>query len=255
MNPARVLYATWIGGAFALIAVAVTVGVRTSGHPFGSLRDGRGRYSLTHVHVAMWTVAVLPLFAAVAAARLAAHVPNPLDFSIPGELLAVLGVTAGSAVSAVAVKSMKERRVPQALAANDTTLAPRLSQILLVEEGRSADHEIDLTKLQSLFTSLFLIASYVGAVVNAIGDDVALHDFTLPTLSGTLVALLGVSQAGYLAAKIPGRDGIPLGPTVMSLDNPAAVHQDPLMAAASRQLRYATASTSQTRSPRRPMEE
>jgi xanthosine utilization system XapX-like protein len=67
--------------------------------------DSRGRFSLTHLQLVLWPLVVLSLVAGVFFGRLWAGVDDPLGFDIPSELLGVLGISVGSAVTAQCVKA------------------------------------------------------------------------------------------------------------------------------------------------------
>jgi hypothetical protein len=133
------IFLAWIISAALLLALAAWPGgryVRTAG-VFGILIDSRGRFSLTHLQLILWTLVVLPLVAGVFFGRLWAGVDDPLGFNIPPELLGVLGISVGSAVTASAVKASKDLRVPdrvKASIAGSANDSPRFGQVLLIEE-------------------------------------------------------------------------------------------------------------------------
>ena len=94
------IYVAW--GASALVIVALAIGLSflmKPPHPLlGILIDNRGRYSLTHFQLVVWSIVILSLISGVFWGRLAEGVSDPLSFKIPSEVLGLLGITVGSAV-------------------------------------------------------------------------------------------------------------------------------------------------------------
>jgi hypothetical protein len=205
------LWWTWAGGAAVLLLVGGWVGTSVRGHWGGVLVDARGRYSLTRIQISLWTVTLLPLITAVLVARSAEVGLDPLGFTLPPEVLALMGVSVASAAGATAVKARKNRtRAPFVAAAPDG--AARLVQAVLIEEGPTADETVDITKLQNLIVIVVLVLAYVlitwhsysglgpAPVISAPRDIT-----TLPTFDATFVALLAISHAGYHGGKLPDR--------------------------------------------------
>jgi hypothetical protein len=216
-----VLVAWTIAAGILLVAMAAA-GRISSGSYLGILRDGRGRYSLSRFQVLLWTTVVLSLLAAVFVARLIdGATSNALDIEIPQTVLLVLGVSVGSTVTAGAIKAGKDNQDQTSVAASTATDPARFGQVVLVEEGRMADRAVDVTKFQSLWITLILVAAYITMAVSWIrGADSATQLGALPNLTGGLVTLLAISHAGYLAGKLPDRVGVPDGALVLDLTNP-----------------------------------
>jgi hypothetical protein len=101
----------WGISALAMLALAIALGyVVGPGHgALGILVDKRGRFSLTHFQLMVWTVVVLSLISGVFWGRLIEGVSDPLGFSIPAELLGLIGITLGSSVARVATFSVAGR--------------------------------------------------------------------------------------------------------------------------------------------------
>ena len=138
-----------------------------------------------------------------------------LDFTIPDELLIVVGISIGSTAVSTVIKAQKDRSNPGTIAASGPGDKPRLAQIFLLEEGDMADQTIDVAKFQNFWITLILIVAYVaqtGKVFNGLHSP---SDITeLPGFAGTFVTLLGISHAGYVAGKLPNRPGVPSGLTL-----------------------------------------
>ena len=210
-----------------LLGITVALGVVITSRPFGVLIDSRSRYSLTHFQIVLWTVVILSLISGVFFGRWAGRVAEPLEFSIPLDVLALMGISLGSTVLTTAVKSANDNRRPHSVAASmdvatgmkprGATAAgevadewkPKFSQVFLLEEGSYADKVVDIAKYQQFIITLVLVAAYVGLAIQAVGaapDAVT----QLPTLGSTFLILLGASHGAYIAGKIPEQAGHPV---------------------------------------------
>ena len=207
---------TWFFFAVILLFAAHRVGKSGLGNGLGIFIDDRGKYSLSRLQLVLWTVLVLSLLAAVSAARILNGAVDALDFTIPSELLIVLGISVGGAVGAEAIKAGKDSSRPVQITASDLHDKPRWTQIFLVEEGELADKAIDVTKYQNFWLTLILLVAYVVLVVKHWPVDGVIDQ--LPGFHDTFLFLLGISHAGYLAGKLPDRSGKPDGLTVALRD-------------------------------------
>jgi hypothetical protein len=203
------IYIAWGISAGLLVALALVIGRLTPvGKWLGILVDDRYRFSLTHVQIVAWSIVILSLISGVFFGRLVAGVKDPLDFTIPGQVLGLLGISAGSAVTAISIKATKD---PAKIGSEK----PRFRQIFLAEEGAYADQVIDVTKYQNFIVTIVLVAAYVTLAIHAISDAGSAKAVTsLPDISGTFLILLGISHGAYLAAKAPSKPGDPVGETV-----------------------------------------
>jgi hypothetical protein len=217
----------WAVSAAILLLAMGAAGRISTGSYLGILRDNRGRYSLSHVQILLWTLVLLPLITGVAAGRLLGDAAGgPLGFTIPDSVLALLGISVGSTVAARAIKAGKNTRRQANIAASDRLDPPHLGQILLVEEGRQADRLIDVTKFQSLVITLILAGSYVAMAASQIRRAGSAAELTsLPDLAGTFGVLLAISHAGYLAGKLPDQPGIPEGRVLLDVTSPARARE------------------------------
>src|SRR5664279_1281090 len=166
------IFLSWAGSAAAIALLAVFLGYRASvsSGPLGILIDGRGRFSLTHLQLVAWTIVVLSLICGICLGRWFEGLKDPLGFSVPSQVLGLLGVAGGSAVIAGGVKSTKDATSPDQVAASNDVDKPRLSQIFLAEEGAFADQVIDVAKFQGFIVTVVLIIAYVGLAIQAINN-------------------------------------------------------------------------------------
>jgi hypothetical protein len=223
----QIVIIAWAAAAGVLILAMAAAGKIDNGSYLGILRDSRGRYSLTHVQILMWTVVVLSLISGVFVGRLIDDAAGgPLGFSIPDSVLALMGISLGSAVTARAVKASKNTRRQANIAASDPTVPPRLGQIILLEEGKFADKIVDVAKFQSLWVTLILVAAYIVMAVTQIHKAGSVAELTtLPDVAGGFVTLLAISHAGYLAGKLPDQPGMPDRKALLDLVNPAQAQE------------------------------
>src|SRR5262249_17542704 len=84
----------WLVTAFVLLFPAGWVGGLATGNLLGILIDARGRFSLTHFQVVLWTIVILSSAVGV----LVNHHFSPDNFGLTPQLLGLMGISAGSAV-------------------------------------------------------------------------------------------------------------------------------------------------------------
>ena len=211
------IYWSWGISALVICGLAGWLGAAVGPKPdaFGILVDRRGRFSLTHFQLVAWTIVIVSLMSGVFWGRLIDGSDDPLGFSIPGEVLGLIGISLGSSVAAVVVKSAKDAMAPERIAASNARDVPHFSQMFLVEEGAYADQVIDIAKFQNFVITLVLLVAYVALAIDSIDDAGSAAELTeLPSFSGTFLTLLGISHATYVAGKLPTQEGTPEGLTV-----------------------------------------
>jgi hypothetical protein len=79
----------------------------------GALVDTRNKVSLSRFQTALWTVLVASALLTVALHNIRTEQVNPLDFSLPPELLVLLGISVTSLVGASIIKREKGRIKPE----------------------------------------------------------------------------------------------------------------------------------------------
>ena len=189
----------WWGVSFVvLLLLALWMGKQTKGGTLGILIDNRGRYSLTHFQVVLWTIVIL---SSVLGVWISGGF-SPEAIQIPPELLGLMGISAGSGVLATGVKANKDassakvRRagIFQPSTGAPITIVPRFAQIWLEEEGELEG--VNITKYQNFIFTLVILGVYVS---------MACKSGTLPTLPANVVWLIGISHAGYVGGKVPDK--------------------------------------------------
>ncbi len=172
--------------AVAVMAAVLLVAFlswRAKGTPLQLLTGVDGHLSLAQTQVACWTVAVGGVVLGYGMVRL--EVPT-----IPASLVALMGaslVTGG-------VGYFKDAQKQQVAAAGGavTKRAPELADLLRAfAPGQAPD--LSLAKAQMLFWTLLLLVLFVAK---------SILDGVIWEVPWPLVALMGFSQAGYLAPKL-----------------------------------------------------
>jgi hypothetical protein len=227
MTPIRI---SWLISAVVLVVATMLLGRVIRGRLLGVFIDSRGRYSLTHFQIVIWTLVILSLISGVFFGRWVAGVTDPLEFMIPTEILALMGISLGSTALATAVKASNDNQrsdsvavsidpdgMQRALGQGNADYAggeipedwkPRLRQIFLLEEGAYADKVVDITKYQQFIITIVLVLAYIGSAFKAVGADPAAV-MALPALGSTFLVLLGASHGAYIAGKLPKQAGNP----------------------------------------------
>jgi len=214
------IYWAWAISAGLLLLLSIILGLLTETRSvFGILIDARGRMSLTHLQLTMWTILILSLISGVFWGRLLSGVHKPLEFEVPNEVLGLMGIAVASAVATTITKSAKDND-PEAsarIAVPDEGDTPKLSQIFLLEEGALADEVIDITKFQNFVLTVILVVAYTAVSIDAIRPTSAAKPLTaLPGLDPHFLTLLGISHAGYIAGKLPKQSGAPGAHTTLA---------------------------------------
>jgi hypothetical protein len=202
---------TWYVTLFVLLVFAGLAGKASGKGWLGILIDGRGRYSLNHLQIVLWTLLVLSTLGAL---FLYTRPPLTVSLEIPKTLLLLMGISIGSAATAGAVKSGKAVRnaavqtkgiLPAAavMPGGPVYLPPRPAQVVLQEEGPLIDQVVDVTKFQNLIFTLVIAGIYVTLLI----DQANAGSPGYPNLDAVpnLLWLLGLSHAGYLAGKLPDK--------------------------------------------------
>jgi len=164
---------------------------------------------LKQLQLVVWTVLVISGWLAIVATRIWLDVPDaegPLNVEIPTEVLVLLGISAGSLVTATQIDSDHDRAGRLYIART----GDNPSWMDLWHGDQEGDHEyIDIAKFQMFWFTVAAVVAY-GLQINAvIGDAMLANAFTnlttLPVPDTSLVGLLAVSHLGYLANKLPER--------------------------------------------------
>lgn len=197
----------WAASLLVLLLLAGWTGWATRKSGVGILIDTRGRYSLNHLQIVMWTLLILSAIMGVFLARLFGAETNLLAFKIPQQLLTLMGISVGSATIAGAAKSAKDVPGSGARVARAGTftmsdgstrpISPGFAQVFQEEQGDQADKVVDVTKFQNFVLTLLAGVAFIAWTWNQTTLE------GLPEPSKQILWLLGISHAGYIGGKLP----------------------------------------------------
>jgi hypothetical protein len=215
---------SWLGILIFLALFAAIAGHGITGLWRGFLIDERNKISLSRLQMALWTILVLSGFLTAALSNLAAGHFSPLSIAIPGELWLLLGISTTSLVGSPLILRTKMEKEPKeeerkrtfALKEKQGIDVSKLDNSGLIlmnkrpedssigdlfsgEETGNAAH-LDLGKIQMFYFTLILVIAY-AVTLGALWAGNVGRIIALPTLDSGMVALLGISHAGYLIHK------------------------------------------------------
>jgi hypothetical protein len=221
-----------------LASLGLMVGFTTiAGHGImglwrGLLIDERNKMSLSRLQMTAWTIVVLSGFLTAALWNIREWKTNtPLAIAIPTQLLMLLGISTTSLVGSPLIRSTKtteppnagatategekskeEERtraalvrqgIPQGTIKTQGTIVvwewpedARLADMFQGDEVGNAAH-LDLGKVQMFYFTLIVVLTYVVALYRMFSSPSAVIT-DLPPVDSSMVALLGISHAGFL---------------------------------------------------------
>jgi hypothetical protein len=207
-------YMAWNWAFFIFIIAALCVSLACIGCGFmgnsrGILIDGRNKISLSRLQMVLWTIIVISGLLAAVSSNIAYNKTledpkkaiDPLNIIIPPELWLLMGITTVSLVGSPLLK--REIQDKGNLETNMDIEKARWSDLFSGEETDNS-RRLDLGKVQMFYLTLIIAFSYLillfGQVISINKTDSA-GISAFPAVSSGMVALLGISNAGYLAYK------------------------------------------------------
>ena len=217
----------WVFTALGLLGFMLVLGLRICGRPVGILINERNLMSLSRFQTVAWTLIVLSAYMTAALSNIAAGAPDPLVVQIDWRLWALLGISTTSLVGgplilstktiknpadaeAVTQKAASELKQPVeevrenregTLYANPSPADARFSDMFEGEEINNTAY-IDMAKVQMFFFTLVAAVSYVVLLFHMFATTYPIKIAAFPLLPDGLIAILGISHAGYLSSKI-----------------------------------------------------
>ncbi len=210
-----------------MLVVMLVLGVAMTGSPFGVLINERNLISLSRFQMAVWTVVILAAYFTYVFVRMKDKSLDPLNVALDWHLWALLGISTTSLVGTPLILGTKKDKEPErsvtrktaahfnepeqdviankqgTLYANSTMKDACLTDMFQGDElGNTA--QIDLAKVQMFYFTVIAVICFFVIVYRVVvsGDPPASASFDhLPALPDGMVALLGISHAGYLTSK------------------------------------------------------
>jgi len=209
--------------AAAMILILWLVGQLILQEPLGVLINSQNVMSLARLQMAVWTVVVGASYFTYAIARAKAHMADPLNVTIDWPLWALMGISTSSLVGSAMISSNKRATEPdegvvqktaEATAEKDDVVEQNRQGLLYANTSKQdasvADlfqgdelgntTHIDLAKVQLFLFTLITAVAFMATVYKTLhGPNPDLT--SLPVLPEGMLAILGISHAGYLTNK------------------------------------------------------
>jgi hypothetical protein len=206
-----------------LLGLCVAAGMIVYGRIDGILIDERNRVSLARFQWVLWFLVILAGYFTEAIWNAAKEADLP---TIQNQLLALLGITSGSAVISSLITDAKKATPPPVAAVVGTpanaTAPPRPCPECQV--GAMACHAgpenaswsdlytgeeagnfgvVDVSRLQKLVVTILLVMAFVVFLWGKLGEAATATALAMPSFdeNGSFLWLLGISHAAYLAQK------------------------------------------------------
>jgi hypothetical protein len=185
--------------------------------------------SLARLQLILWTVLIVSGFFVIAIVRIkSGNVDQPLSIGVDWQIWALLGISTTSFVGTPLLYGDKMNEEPKDPAKAEQKAASQLPgetaeqvaqnrQGILyanadIDDARFTDmfqgdelantHLVDVAKLQLFFFTVTVVIAYGAQLYQLIAyKDLTQSGIRLPELQSGLLALMGVSHAGYLGSK------------------------------------------------------
>lgn len=215
----------WFCIALSMFVFFLILGVRICGRPAGILINERKLMSLSRFQLVLWTLIILSAYATISLMRIKASVPDPLGIAIDWHLWALMGISTTSLVGTPLIYSTKTRNEPVdqklvedvadsfneavdqveknrdgVLYGNENISDAAFTDMFEGDELKNTAF-VDMNKVQMFFFTLIAALSYVVLLFNMIVSNTPKELASLPVLPEGLIAILGISHAGYLTGK------------------------------------------------------
>jgi hypothetical protein len=219
------LTTAWFCMMALLVLLCVVLGFVISKQPLGILVNNRNLMSLSRFQTVAWSVVILAAVLTIAFRRIFSMGDDPhvLDIAMDKHLWALLGISMASLVGTPLILQNKTSKDPdpKAVAQTQTALAatgqadPEINtnrQGTLYVNPSVADARItdmfqgdevgntayvDIAKVQMFLFTIITIMAYCYAIYTNLANE----KLEMPALSEGMIAMLGISHAGYLGSK------------------------------------------------------
>ena len=185
--------------SLVLLALFISVaGHGITGYWRGALIDEQNKISLSRLQLAVWTTVVLSAYVTAALGNIAHGAGDPLAIRIDSQVWILLGISTTSLVGSHLLKSNKSI---QGLLLRNTGPGDSSWADLLRGEETGNEGLLDMAKVQLFYFTVIVVFAYAVAL----GTELSRNGFPFtefPSLSSGVLALIGISHAGYLTNKV-----------------------------------------------------
>ncbi|MDQ3818692.1 MAG: hypothetical protein M3362_13575 [Acidobacteriota bacterium] len=224
VNAPNQIIEVWLVNMLLLALFAVIAGRGITGVWRGVLIDERNKMSLSRLQLALWTILLLSGFLVAALINIHRGQSDPLSIALHPTLWALMGISTTSLVGSPLIKSTKKDaptnqeekdKTFKLLESQgvDTTKVDAQGQIIVnnsPEEASWADlfkgdevgnaAFLDLGKIQMFYFTLIVWFAYAVALASYL-KSITGKLTAFPDVDPGMLALLGISHAGYLMNK------------------------------------------------------
>ena len=230
----------WLCVAALLTVFMMILGQAIAGRAVGILITEQNVISLARFQAVLWTVIVISAYFVIAIARIRhglnstpGEPVDPLKIILNNQLLGLLGISASALVFSPLIAATKKSKTADTgdtqavtkdslnadtarttvtmtgadnkaqgiLFKNSTINDARFTDIFEGDEVGNNNH-VDLGKVQMFYFTIVVALAYAAAIWTMLQkDNFYGADCSFPLFSDGMVALLGISNAGYLANK------------------------------------------------------
>lgn len=221
----------WYGLMVLLLLFMIIAGQGISGRLAGLLIDERNKMSLSRLQLVLWTVVILSAYLTVVLARIPNEGLGALSVAIPEKIWWLLGISTASMVGSPLVLSNKkqqkvsktERETSVQLLAEEVPAeekpekgdavwavgavvvyaSPKQARFADLFRGDETGNatSLDLGKVQMFFFTIVVVLAYAFVLAAEFPALVLGATAEFPALDEGMIALLGISHAGYLSNK------------------------------------------------------
>lgn len=221
-----------------LLAAFIVIGLGITGRVSGAWIDERNKMTLSRLQLIVWTVLVLGGWLTLVLRNLATGANDPIAVAIPEQLWLLLGISTASLLGSPLILAGKRNQRVSTVEANETVQQLEGTSVTLEAAGptsrqlvdsdtkqlravgavevrpRPEDASwadlfrgdetgnaayVDVGKVQLfIFTAVLVLAYAISLFALFAGRDAVA---ALPALPESMLALLGISHAGYLTTK------------------------------------------------------
>jgi energy-coupling factor transporter transmembrane protein EcfT len=206
-----------------MFLVMLILGKTITRRPLGILINERNLMSLSRFQMALWTLIALAAYFTYALARIRAGTPDPLNVQMDWHLWALMGISTTSLVGSPLILTTKKDKDPDPAAlqraarlnaepaaeidanregtlyGNASLADACFTDMFQGDEINNTTH-IDLAKVQMFYFTIISAVAFFVMVFSTLASPTP-ELGQLPLLPDGLVAVLGISNAGYLTSK------------------------------------------------------
>lgn len=221
-NPNRVI--PWLAILILIAASTLILSSGISGSWRGLLIDNRNKVSVSRTQMFLWTILIISaiITAGITNSRIGSTA-GPMSFNVPSELWLLMGISTTSLVASPLIRSTKTDKEPDPDQVDKTVTQMQQQTgkplnvenqglIIVNEDPKDASFadmfkgeetgnaaQLDLAKVQMFYFTIGLVLAYGVAIATIFSTGNPVTDF--PAVSQGMIALLGISHAGYLTTK------------------------------------------------------